>query len=42
MQVEAIITEVDAQSSHQNVTNAPTINNRRVNLSFVLPIILHL
>ena len=30
MQVETIITEVDAQSSHQNVANAPTINNRRV------------
>ena len=30
MQVETIITEVDAQSSHQNVASAPTINNRRV------------
>ncbi len=30
MQVETIITEVDPQSSHQNVANAPTINNRRV------------
>ncbi|MBT5078699.1 MAG: type II secretion system protein GspD, partial [Candidatus Marinimicrobia bacterium] len=30
MQVETIITEVDAQSTHQNVASAPTINNRRV------------
>ena len=30
MQVETIITEVDAQSTYQNVASAPTINNRRV------------